>query len=104
MLQILNLQDAKEWSERNLYESDSFMFPLDVAVKRGLLLAIDEEHFAVAETEQNGCTCVIERIWKLTYEEMKENDLYCRYRYKEKIVKCPEDYQGWMEHEAGFNL
>ena len=35
MLQILNLEEAKTWSEKNLYETDSFMFPLDVAVKRG---------------------------------------------------------------------
>ena len=104
MLQILNLSEAKQWSEKNLYEADSFMFPLAVAVKHGLLLAIDNEHFAVVETEQNGCTCIIERIWKLTDEEMKENDLYCRYRYKEKVVKCPANYKGWMEHEAGFNL
>ena len=40
----------------------------------------------------------------LTDEEMKENDLYCRYRYKEKIVKHPEGYKGWMEHESGFNI
>lgn len=104
MLQILNLEEAKAWSEKNLYEADSFMFPLDVAVKRGLLMEIDKEHFAVVETEQNGCTFVIEEIWKLTDEEMKENNLYCRYRYKEKIVKHPEGYKGWMEHESGFNI
>ena len=104
MLEVLNLPEARQWSEKNLYEANSYMYPLDVAVKRGLLLAIDEKHFAVVETEYNDCTCVIERIWKLTDEEMKENNLYCRYRYKEKIVKCPEGYRGWMEHEAGFNL
>jgi len=104
MLQILNLQEARDWSEHNLYEADSFMFPLEVAVRRGLLIKIDNEHFAVTETEYNGCTCVIEKIWRLTDEEMKANDLYCRYRYKEKIIQCPKDYKGWMEHEAGFNL
>lgn len=104
MLQILNLEEAKAWSEKNLYEADSYMFPLSVAVKRGLLLSIDKEHFAVVETEQNGCTCVIEKIWKLTDKEMKDNDLSCRYRYKEKVVECPEGYDGWMEREAGFNL
>ena len=46
-LQILNLQEAKEWSEKNLYEADSFLYPLKVAVNRGLLMKIDEEHFAV---------------------------------------------------------
>ena len=67
-------------------------------------MEIDKEHFAVVETEQNRCTFVIEEIWKLTDEEMKENNLYCRYRYKEKIVKHPEGYKGWMEHESGFNI
>ena len=104
MLQILNLKEAKEWSEKNLYEADSYMFPLSVAVKNGLLMEIDREHFAVVETEYNNCTYVIERIWKLTDEEMRENNLYCRYRYKEKVIKHPANYKGWMEHEAGFNL
>lgn len=104
MLEILNLEEARNWSEQNLYEADSYLSPLSVAVKKGLLMEIDKEHFAIAETEQNGCTCVIEKIWKLTDEEMKEHDLWCRYRYKEVITKHPTDYIGWMEHEAGFNL
>lgn len=104
MLQILNLEEAKEWSEKNLYNADCYLFPLEKAVKNGLLMEIDKEHFAIVETEYNGCTCKIERIWKLTDEEMKANDLWCRYRYKEKVIKHPEGYSGWMEHEAGFNL
>ena len=41
MLQILNLEEAKEWSEKNLYESDLYLFPLNVAVKKGLLMGIE---------------------------------------------------------------
>ena len=104
MLQILNLEEAKEWSEKNLYESDSFLFPLNVAVKRGLLLEIDKEHFAIVETEYNGCKYRLEKIWKLTDEEMQEHNLWCRYRYKETVIEHPTDYIGYMEHEAGFNL
>lgn len=104
MLQILNLEEAKEWSEKNLYESDSFLFPLNVAVKRGLLLEIDKEHFAIVETEANGCTWELDEIRKLSDKEMEENDLWCRYRYKEHITKYPEGYNGAMEHNAGFNL
>lgn len=104
MLQILNLEEAKEWSEKNLYESDSYLFPLSVAVKRGLLMEIDKEHFAVVETEYNDCTWVLDEIRKLTDEEMEENNLYCRYRYKEHVTKVPEGYKGATAHDAGFNL
>ena len=49
MTKILNLEEAKAWSEKNLYDADCYMFPLSVAVKRGLLIEIDKEHFAVTE-------------------------------------------------------
>ena len=76
MLQILNLAKAKAWSEKNLYEADSFLYPLKVAVNCGLLMEIDEEHFAVVETEHFGCTWVLDEIKRLSDEEMKELDLY----------------------------
>ena len=104
MLQILNLKEAKAWCEKNLYEADSFLYPLTVAVKRGLLLRIDEAHYAVVETEQNGCTWVLDEIRKLSDEEMKENDLYCRYRFKAHVTEHPEGYNGAMDINAGFNL
>ena len=106
MLQILNLQEAKEWSEKNLYEADSFLFPLDVAVKRGLLLAIDEEHFAVVETEnkETGCVWRLEEIKRLSDEEMKESNLFCRYRFKAYVLHAPKDYKGILDINAGFNL
>lgn len=104
MLQILNLEEAKEWSEINLYEADSFLFPLNVAVKRGLLMEIDKEHFAIVETEYNGCTWILDEIRKLSDEEMKKNNLHCKYRYKEHIIDAPKGYNGTMEISAGFNL
>lgn len=103
MLQILNLKEAKEWAEKNC-ETDSYLFPLTIAVANGLLMEIDKEHFAVVETKSSCCTWVLDKIWKLTDEEMKEQDLYCRYRYIEHVVKAPEDYQGAREINAGFNL
>ena len=66
MLQILNLAEAKTWSEKNLYEADSFLYPLKVAVNRGLLMEIDEEHFAVVETKHFGCTWVLDEIKRLS--------------------------------------
>ena len=51
MSKILNLKEAKEWCEKNLYEADSFMFPLDVAVRRWLLKEIDKEHFEIVESK-----------------------------------------------------
>ena len=104
MLHILNLEEAKEWSEKNLYNADCFLFPLSVAVKRGLLKEIDKEHFAVVETENYGVTWVLDEIRRLSDEEMKENNLYCRYRYKEHVAKCPDGYIGAREMDAGFNL
>lgn len=104
MLEILNLEEARNWSEQNLYEADSYLSPLSVAVKKGLLMEIDKEHFAVVETTNFGCTWVLDEIRKLSDEEMKENDLYCRYRYKAHVTECPEGYKGAMEINAGFNL
>ena len=51
MSKILNLKEAKEWCEKNLYEADGFMFPLEVAVRRGLLKEIDKEHFEIVESK-----------------------------------------------------
>lgn len=51
MSKILNLKEAKAWCEKNLYEADSYMFPLSVAVKSGLLREIDKEHFEVVESK-----------------------------------------------------
>lgn len=104
MYKILNLEEAKEWSEKNLYEADSYMFPLNVAVKNGLLKEIDKEHFAVVEFENFGCTWVLDEVQELTDEEMKENNLWCRYRYKAHVIKAPEGYSGMTNINAGFNL
>ncbi len=104
MLQILNMEEAKTWSNENLFEADAYMFLLDVAVRNGLLLQIDSEHFAVVETECFGCTWVLDEIRRLTDEEMKANDLYCRYRFKAHVTECPKDYVGVIDMEAGFNL
>ena len=104
MLQILNLEQAKQWSNENLYEADSFLFPLKVAVKNGLLIEIDKEHFAVAETESFGCIWKLDEIRKLSDEEMRTNDLSCRYRYKAHVIEHPQDYNGAMDINAGFNL
>ena len=51
MKKILTINEAKEWYEKNLYEADSYMFPLDVAVRKGLLKEIDKEHFEIVVDE-----------------------------------------------------
>lgn len=106
MLQILTLEEAKKWSEQNLYEADSFLYPLAVAVKKGLLMEIDKEHFAVVETEnkETGCIWKLEEIRRLSDEEMEENNLFCRYRFKAYVLQAPQDYKGIMNINAGFNL
>lgn len=69
------------------------------------LISIDETHFAVMITEDaSGCTWKLDSIRRLTDEEMKAEDLYCRYRYHEHVIKAPEGYDGAMEIDAGFNL
>ena len=85
-------------------DADCFLYPVKVAVRNGLLIEIDTEHFAVVETTSFGCTWVLVEIRKLTDKEMAENDLYCRYRYKAHVTEHPEGYNGAMEINAGFNL
>lgn len=104
MLEILNLKEAEKWTEENLYEADLYLFPLEVAVKNGLLVEIDKGYYAVRETECNGCTWVIDSVRKLTDEEMKANNLCLRYRYSEHVTEKPDGYQGVTEMNAGFDL
>lgn len=104
MLKILNTEEAKRWSEENLYEADMFLSALDAAVKSGLLIEIDNGYFAVKETEWGGCTWVIDSIRRLSDKEMRDGNLFCRYRYTEHVIQKPEHYQGEMENDAGFNL
>lgn len=104
MLQILGREEAEKWCEKNLYEADCFINPMKIAVRNGLLIAVDDNQFAVAETECFGCTWVIDEIRRLTDEEMKEQDLHCRYCYKEHVISVPEKYSGAREIIAGFNL
>lgn len=104
MLVVLNLKEAKEWCNRNLYDADSYLFPLDKAVKSGRLMEIDKEHFAIVETICFGYRWVLDKIWRLTDEEMEQNNLYCRYRYIEHLVDIPAGYTGATEHNAGFNV
>lgn len=51
MKKTLNVEEAEKWAEKNLYESDSFMFPLDVAVRRGLLKKVGKGLYEVAGDE-----------------------------------------------------
>lgn len=104
MYKVLDVKEAKEWAGKNLYEADNFMFPLDVAVKRGLLKPVGEEHYAVVEHEVNGCIWHLDEVRKLSDKEMKENDLYCRYRYKAHVISVPEGYAGATEICAGISF
>lgn len=104
MLHILNLEEAIQWCKTNLHEAHCYLSPLSVSINHGLLMEVDSTHFAIVETESFDCTWKLDKIWKLTDEEMKANDLYCQYRYKEHVVKCPKGYDGLMKIEAGFNL
>ena len=94
MMQILTLAEATEWVKENLYEADSFLFPLNAAVKKGLLVPIDGQRFAVREVVTDVCTWVVDSITKLSDEEMAEHGLWCRYRYHAHAENYAADYQG----------
>ncbi len=101
---ILNTQEAKKWVEKNMYEADLCLLPLERAVNTGLLIPIDKGYYVVKETVTNQCTWVIEEVRKLTAEEMAENNLYLPYRFTARIKECPDDYEGAREISAGFDL
>lgn len=101
---ILNTQEAKEWVEKNLYEADLYLLPLERAVHTGLLIPIDNGYYVVKETVTNQCTWVIEEVRKLTAEEMAENNLCLPYRLTARIKECPDDYEGAREISAGIDL
>lgn len=102
MIQLLNLKEAKDWAEKNLMDADNYMFPVNIAVKRGLLKAINENTFAVVDYEQNGCVWHLDEVRRLSNKEMEEQDLYCRYRYRAHVTKAPEGYKGATTICAGF--
>ena len=104
MLIILNLKEAKEWCNRNLYDADCYLFPLEKAVHSGRLMEIDKEHFAIVETDHFGFKWVLDEIRRLSDDEMERSNLYCRYRYREHLVDIPAGYCGATEHHAGFNI
>ena len=94
MMQILTLAEAKEWVLKNLYEADSYLFPLDAAVKQGLLVPVDGQRFAVKRVVTDVCTWVVDGITRLTDEQMAEHDLYCRYRYHAHAEDYDASYKG----------
>lgn len=104
ILVILNTQEAKEWVEKNLYEADLYLLPLERAVNTGLLIPIDNGYYVVKETVTNQCTWEIEEVRKLTAEEMAENNLYLPYRFTARVTECPDNYEGAREISAGFDL
>lgn len=105
MITVLSKYDAQKWAEKNLYEADSYLFPLNVAIKHGLLIKINEDNYAVSESEfDNGCTWKIDKVWRLSDEEMQAHDLYYRYRYKAHVTNCPSQYNGCRAICAGIKL
>lgn len=104
IFKIFNYEKATEWIKTVC--RDKGEISVDFAVKKGILIKIDEKHFVPtkAEHETSKCTWVLDRIWKLTDKEMQESDLYCRYRYKAHVEECPPGYTGVKEMCAGFNL
>lgn len=91
MLKIITLEDMKK---------DGIVADPHTHMK------IDDTHFAVIITENpvSGCRWMLDSIRRLTDEEMKAENLYCRYRYKEHVISAPEGYDGETEIDAGFNL
>lgn len=104
MLNILNLEQAKEWCKENLYECDSYMFPLDVAINNNLLIKINDNNFVAKETTTDTCTWIVDEVIQLSDEQMKENDLYCRYRFKAHAINYPENYTGMKYINAGLTI
>lgn len=107
LFDILNHKEATKWSNDNGYKIDcKNTTPIDLAVKSGALIEIDKEYFAttIAKNEKTDTTWILDEIWKLTDEEMKENDLYFRYRYKAHVVECPDEYDGVKAINAGFSF
>lgn len=99
---ILTVEEAKKWAQENLYEADSYLSPLKVVVKKGLLIPIDGEHFAVREVVTEHCTWIVDSIRRLTDEEMTEQELYHRYRYIAHAENFRDDYHGVKEVNCGI--
>ncbi len=107
MLQIMDIEETYAYLKENLYEYDSYLLPIDAAVKLGLIIPVPsrKDLFIPKESEdESGITWHINRVEELTDEEMKEKDLYCRYRYESEAVETPAGYGGSTLIRAGFNL
>ena len=64
---ILNDKDVETWLRDNGYDiKNPNIAPIDVAVKSGSLIEIDEKHFATtkAKDEKTDTTWILDKIWK----------------------------------------
>ncbi len=106
MIKIMDIEETKTYLRNNFFEYDSYILPIDAAVKAGIIVPVPDrkDRFIPLEYEINGVTWHLNSVRKLTDEEMKENDLYLRYRYESEVVKAPLRYGGITLVEAGFDI
>ena len=110
MLSVMNMAETIEYLKKNLYEYDLYVLPIDAAVRLGSIIPVpvskgEAEHFVPAEsTDSTGMVWKVEYIRRLTDDEMKAENLHCRYRYKVSAVNAPENHEGASSINAGFNI
>ena len=49
-----------------------------------------------------GCTWIVDRVYALSDEFMKANELYYRNRYTAHVIESPEGYAGVTKVDAAF--
>ena len=60
--------------------------------------------FVTKETTTDTCTWIVDEVIQLSDEQMKENDLYCRYRFKAHAINYPKNYTGMKYINAGLTI
>lgn len=74
------------------------------AIKDNKIMKIESDQYALVDYQYNGVSWHMDSIRRLSDREMREHDLFCRYRYKAHVTHAPVGYNGTKYVNAGIYI
>lgn len=85
-------------------EAEQMFGSVQQAIKGNKIMKIEADHYALVDYEYNGVSWHMDSIRRLSDKEMREHDLFCRYRYKAHVTQAPVGYCGTKYVHAGIYI